>query len=295
MRRKLQRRLPKEVDDKSICYQGREKLEDPFLGKNVTTFGRHRDLGQLEGRTLVGGGFPQTRTNRFSMLNFLRVFLALLLFTTLGVGGRASTPPEFLVENLEIEEVIEYFRACYPQVQFWRRNPTGFSFYAAGTREEVLAIKRETAEMDQAGKIPNLPVASEVALKYLRPDDAMALLRYRVPNVSGSAGQDRISLEGPPKLRNEAGLALLEIDRPSVWIKLTREQLAQLPTGVCKLPTRGTTDKFDCPKGDCGGFLHLTGLRPGDMIRWSAISSPGKPFWVVLRNKAETNIYVEFY
>ena len=245
-------------------------------------------------RTLVGDGLRQTSTKCFSMLNLGRVFLALLLFTTLGVGGRATTNPEFLLEEVQDEPIIEYVMACYPQMKVWR-HPTMNGFYATGTREQLLELKRSLGELDQAGRELVIPKSAQVPLKHLRAKDALALLLYWVAGAKAEDWGDTISLEGPPKLRDEAGLALLEIDRPSVWIKLTREQLAQGPTGVCKLPKRGTTDTFDCPKGDCGGFFNLTGLRPGDMIRWSAISSPGKPFWVVLRNKAETNIYVEFY
>ena len=229
------------------------------------------------------------------MTRLRRSFLALLFALAFGVAVQASTPPEFLLENLEPEPVIEYFMARYPQVQFWIRNPNVKNFYAMGTREEVLAIKRETFELDQAGKIPVIPESASVPLKHLRTKDALALLPYWVPGAIAKDWGKTISLEGPPKLRNQAGLALLEIDRPSVWIRLTREQLAQCPAGVCRLPDRSTNVSFECPKGDCGGLLHLTGLRQGDLIRWSSLSEPGKPFWVVLRNKAVTNIYLDFY
>lgn len=201
----------------------------------------------------------------------------------------------YIPDGIPSVSAIPYFQCRYPLVYF-TQHPTMNGFYARGTRDEMLAIKRELAALEKNGEVPPWPSHSQVSLQHVTSRDAVAVLRHRVLGIECEDWlRDTVHLTGSPGLRHKAALALREIDRPSVWIKLPREQLTLSPPSSCQLPPRDSNPAFTCSKGDCGGILHLLGLRSGDTIHQSEESELGRPMWVVTRNKTLMNIYVKFY
>ncbi len=216
---------------------------------------------------------------------------------TSGSSARIACSPrmEYLLEGIFSTVAVPYFQCRYPLVTF-THHPTMNGFYAMGNRDELLAIKRELVAFEKTGETPPWPPLSPIALRHVTSRDAVAVLRHRVLGIECEDSlRDTVHLMGSPELRHKAALALKEIDRPSVWIKLPRAQLTLIPPSSCQLPPRGSNPAFTCPKGDCGGILHLLGLRSGDQIHQSEENELGRPMWVVTRNKSLMNIYVEFY
>ncbi len=202
---------------------------------------------------------------------------------------------EYLLQGIFSTAAVPYFQCRYPLVVF-TQHPTMNGFYAMGNRDELLAIKRELVVFEKNDEVPPWPSHSQVSLRHVTSRDAVAVLRHRVLGIECEDSlRDTVHLTGAPELRHKAALALKEIDRPSVWIKLPREQLTLSPPSSCQLPPRDSNPAFTCSKGDCGGILHLLGLRSGDTIHQSEESELGRPMWVVTRNKSLMNIYVEFY
>lgn len=203
---------------------------------------------------------------------------------------------EYLIDAELDGDPLPYFIAAYPSVTFVRHHTMNGFYFRDGTRADLLSVRDELREMERTGKIPPVPSVSTVPIAHLAVASALRQLKLQVDGVDCTGGiAGEVLLYGEPESRHRAAQALKEIDLPSVWLKLSREQLARLSGGICELPRNDSREPFDCPQGDCGGPLHTMGLRQGDVILWSRKPLPGGPLWVVSRKGLRTNVYVDFY
>ncbi len=217
------------------------------------------------------------------------VLLTLLALTTTSV---ASTRMEYLLEEAPASEVMNFLRCIYPNAEFIP-HPTMNGFYMNGTREDMLSVKRGLAHLDTLSPLPEPPETTTIAPKKLNPSELALMIRRRVPSSECEPAGGSLIFRGPATVRGRAIAALRELDYPLERIRVSRRQLAEAPAGACAYPNHSTA--WGCPEGDCGGFLHLTGLRVGDEVMVHVErEDPRAPFWIVYRGGLRMNIFVEF-
>ncbi len=202
----------------------------------------------------------------------------------------ASTPFEILLEFASADEVLDYLVPRYPKVSF-RPRPTMNGFYASGSFEDLLSIKRDVVWIDQPAYLSPLPATH--VLQHISAEEALVALRHWVPQADFITEGNAVVHQNPNQSKAAVLVALGRLDRPSIRLRISREELSQAPPSHCQVPER--RDRFECPLGDCGGVLHLTGLKRGDQIDSEPHKHPCAPFWVVHRDGQSVNIFVEFY
>lgn len=118
-------------------------------------------------------------------------------------------------------------------------------------------------------------------------------IRQWVPAAQCEPTEDALVFRGEAQTRGRAIAALRELDYPLKRIRVSRRQLAEAPVSACAYPEYAAA--WSCPKNDCGGFLHLTGLRAGDQVMtYPNREHPHAPFWAVYRGDERLNIFVDF-
>lgn len=206
------------------------------------------------------------------------------------VNVASSHRMEYLLEEAPSDKVVDYLICLYPRVRF-TRHPTMNGFYALGTKEEYLAIKRALVDLDRPEPWPDLPASTRYVADKTSAEEAFNRLRHWMPEVVCRVDGDGIVCEGPAVVRGPAIRVLTQLNHKTEVVEVQRETLANAPKSLCE--TSKDYSPFACPGGNCGGFLHLTGLRNGDEVLPYLRESQYGPFWVVHRDGAETNIFVD--
>lgn len=119
---------------------------------------------------------------------------------------------EFILNQAPASDVLHDLSRRYARVKFID-HPTMNGFYAVGSTEEVLQIKRELPSLDLP---PGPPVKEVLRVKHSDAGEMRILLAALVPEVS-YLSDDRLNLlmlEGQPRAVEAAKELLGELDRP---------------------------------------------------------------------------------
>lgn len=122
---------------------------------------------------------------------------------------------EYLLEEAPSAKVLDFLKGSYPNVEF-TPHPTMNGFYARGSREDLLQIKRELANLDRVPPPPAPPLREFLSVKYGDINEVRALLSTLVPDVVYNV-DTRLNLiiaEGSPGAIDQVRELLAELDRP---------------------------------------------------------------------------------
>jgi type II secretory pathway component GspD/PulD (secretin) len=122
---------------------------------------------------------------------------------------------EYLLEEAPSAKVLDFLKGQYADVEF-TPHPTMNGFYARGSRDELLQIKRELANLDRIPEPPPPPLREFLSVKYGEINEVRALLSTLVPDVVYNV-DTRLNLiiaEGSPGAIDQVRELLAELDRP---------------------------------------------------------------------------------
>ena len=123
---------------------------------------------------------------------------------------------EYLLEEAPSAKVVDFLTDEYARVKF-TPHPTLNGFYANGSREDLLQIKRELANLDRVPEPPAPPTREFLPVKYGDIGEIRGLLGTLVPDVQYNvdARQNLLIIEGAPGAVEQVREALARLDRPS--------------------------------------------------------------------------------
>jgi type II secretory pathway component HofQ len=122
---------------------------------------------------------------------------------------------EYLLEEAPSAKVVDFLKDEYSRVKF-TPHPTMNGFYASGSRDDLLQIKRELANLDRVPEPPAPPLREFLPVKYGDISEIRALLGTLVPDVQYNvdARQEVIIVEGTPGAIDQVREMLAELDKP---------------------------------------------------------------------------------
>ena len=122
---------------------------------------------------------------------------------------------EYLLEEAPSAKVVDFLKAEYPRVRF-TPHPTMNGFYANGSREDLLQIKRELSNLDRVPEPPAPPLREFLPVKYGDIAEVRGLLGGMVPDVQYNVDvrQNLLIVEGTPAAIDQVRELLAELDRP---------------------------------------------------------------------------------
>jgi type II secretory pathway component GspD/PulD (secretin) len=123
---------------------------------------------------------------------------------------------EYLLEEAPSAKVLDFLKGQYKNVEF-TPHPTMNGFYARGSRDDLLQIKRELANLDRIPAPPPPPLREFLSVKYGDINEVRALLSTLVPDVVYNV-DTRLNLliaEGSPGAIDQVRELLAELDRPA--------------------------------------------------------------------------------
>lgn len=123
---------------------------------------------------------------------------------------------EYLLEEAPSAKVVDFLKNEYPRVKF-TPHPTMNGFYALGSREDLLQIKRELSNLDRVPEPPAPPVREFLPVKYGELSEVRGLLGSMVPDVNYNVDvrQSLLIVEGTPGAIEQVRELLAELDRPA--------------------------------------------------------------------------------
>jgi type II secretory pathway component GspD/PulD (secretin) len=122
---------------------------------------------------------------------------------------------EYLLEEAPSAKVVDFLKEEYPRVKF-TPHPTMNGFYANGSKEDLLQIKRELANLDRVPEPPPPPLREFLPVKYGDISEIRGLLGTLVPDVQYNVDvrQSLLIVEGSPGAIDQVRELLAELDRP---------------------------------------------------------------------------------
>jgi type IV pilus secretin PilQ/predicted competence protein len=122
---------------------------------------------------------------------------------------------EYLLEEASSAKVVDFLKGQYPRVKF-TAHPTMNGFFANGSKEDLLQIKRELANLDRVPPPPAPPLREFLPVKYGDISEVRGLLGTMVPDVSYNVDvrQNLLIVEGSPGAIDQVRELLAELDRP---------------------------------------------------------------------------------
>ena len=122
---------------------------------------------------------------------------------------------EYLLEEASSAKVTDFLKDEYPRVRF-TPHPTMNGFFATGSKEDLLQIKRELANLDRVPPPPAPPLREFLPVKYGDISEVRGLLGTMVPDVSYNVDvrQNLLIVEGSPGAIDQVRELLAELDRP---------------------------------------------------------------------------------
>lgn len=122
---------------------------------------------------------------------------------------------EYLLEEAPSAKVVDFLKDEYGRVKF-TPHPTMNGFYAKGSREDLLQIKRELGNLDRVPEPPAPPLREFLPVKYGDISEIRGLLGTLVPDVQYNvdARQNMLIVEGAPGAIDQVREMLAELDRP---------------------------------------------------------------------------------
>lgn len=126
-----------------------------------------------------------------------------------------ATRMEYLLEEAPAPKVVDFLKGEYPRVKF-TPHPTMNGFYALGSKEDLLQIKRELSNLDRVPQPPPPPTREFIPVKYADITEVRGLLGTMVPDVQYNvdARQNLLIVEGSPGAIDQVRELLAELDRP---------------------------------------------------------------------------------
>ena len=123
---------------------------------------------------------------------------------------------EYLLEEASSAKVVYFLKNEYPRVKF-TPHPTMNGFFANGSKEDLLQIKRELANLDRVPPPPAPPLREFLPVKYADISEVRGLLGTMVPDVSYNVDvrQNLLIVEGSPGAIDQVRELLAELDRPA--------------------------------------------------------------------------------
>ncbi len=122
---------------------------------------------------------------------------------------------EFLLEKAPSAKVVDFLAGQYDRVKF-TPHPTMNGFYAQGSKNDILQIKREVPNLDRVPEPPPPPLREFLSVKYGDINEVRTLLSTLIPDVQYNV-DTRLSLiiaEGSPGAIDQVKELLAELDRP---------------------------------------------------------------------------------
>jgi type II secretory pathway component GspD/PulD (secretin) len=126
-----------------------------------------------------------------------------------------SVRQEMLLEKAPAAKVMEFLQGQYKNVEF-TPHPTMNGFYAYGSKEDILQIKRELPNLDRVPEPPPPPLREFLSVKYGDVNEVRTLLSTLVPDVQYNV-DTRLAMiiaEGSPGAVDQVKELLAELDRP---------------------------------------------------------------------------------
>jgi len=122
---------------------------------------------------------------------------------------------EYLLEEAPAAKVVDFLKVEYARVQF-TPHPTMNGFYANGSKDDLLQIKRELANLDRVPEPPPPPLREFLPVKYGDISEVRGLLGTLVPDVQYNVDvrQSLLIVEGSPGAIDQVRELLAELDRP---------------------------------------------------------------------------------
>lgn len=122
---------------------------------------------------------------------------------------------EYLLEEAPSAKVLEFLKPEYTAVKF-TPHPTMNGFFARGSREDLLQIKRELGNLDRVPEPPSPPLREYLPVKYGDVNEIRALLGNVIPDVQYNVDsrQSMLIVEGAPGRINEVREMLSELSLP---------------------------------------------------------------------------------
>ena len=122
---------------------------------------------------------------------------------------------EYLLEEAQSAKVVEFLKGEYDRVKF-TPHPTMNGFYATGSKDDLLQIKRELGNLDRVPQPPPPPLREFLPVKYGELGELRALLGTLVPDVQYNVDtrQNLLIVEGSPGAIDQVRELLAELDRP---------------------------------------------------------------------------------
>lgn len=202
--------------------------------------------------------------------------------------GCGAIRMEYILDEVPVRVLLPELKSGFPLVVF-TPHPTMNGFYASGARYELLEIKRLIDQMD-AASISGM-MKRRHKIQHFRPGELRRQVESRYPLVVVQREDDGLVLEGPFPDTGQALLFLREVDRETLIIPVSLEELRQAQT-TCRYFGR-TSPRVDC-EPNCQGPLHLLGLQVGDVLEDHYNDDlRDKPEWWVKRAERDYRIMLE--
>lgn len=122
---------------------------------------------------------------------------------------------EYLLEEAQSAKVVEFLKGEYERVKF-TPHPTMNGFYATGSKDDLIQIKRELGNLDRVPEPPPPPLREFLPVKYADISELRGLLGTLVPDVQYNVDtrQNLLICEGSPGAVDQVRELLAELDRP---------------------------------------------------------------------------------
>lgn len=126
-----------------------------------------------------------------------------------------SVRMEYLLEEAPAPKVLDFLKGEYARVKF-TPHPTMNGFFANGTKEDLLQIKRELPNLDRIPEPPAPPLREFLPVRYAELEEIRGLLQTMVPDVTFNADtrQSMLIAEGSSSAIDQVRELLAEFDRP---------------------------------------------------------------------------------
>lgn len=122
---------------------------------------------------------------------------------------------EYLLEEAPAAMVVDFLKDEYSQVEF-TLHPTLNGFYASGSREDLLQIKRELGHGGRAPGPPPPPLRERLPVRHGDIHEIRSRLKELVPDVVYNIDllENVLTVEGPPGAIDMVREMFVELDRP---------------------------------------------------------------------------------
>lgn len=200
---------------------------------------------------------------------------------------------EYLLQEAPAATLLPSLESAFPNTSF-TPHPTLNGFYARGSKDDLLEIKRILLEVDH-NPVPPLPARHRRhQLQWLQASVLEKSVEARFPQVHLKTIEGGVQIDGRLPDVDRALEYAKEIDREPIEISVSLDALRHAqPSCRIDSPYASTTSTVDCPP-NCHGPLQLLGLQNGDVLP-DYYNDPlrTKPEWWVQRDGKDYRIVLK--